>query len=378
MARYDTTQVQSRDPAMRQIMFFLALVLSLPSLAQTYHQVVITEPGDIEVLQWQEVQGLPEPGPGEVRLRVLTASASFTDIMVRKGIYGGIDAEYPYPPGYDLVGVVDALGEGVQGLELGQRVADLTVWGAYTEYAIRPAANLVALPAGIDDEAAVVLILAYTTAYQMLFREADIQPGQSILIHGASGSVGTALAQLGHIAGLSMYGTASSAKQDYVAALGVTPIDYKTEDFVERLMRETGGKGVDVVFDAVGVDNFQRSYEVLKPDGQLVLYGLYLATLNSSGLELAWEFLRWQGQQLWWDWFPDQQRRVSFYSIADMRTEHPDWFRSDLASLFELLAEGNIQPQIWRTLPLKEAAQAHQMIESGQVEGKIVLRVAQP
>ena len=127
-----------------------------------------------------------------------------------------------------------------------------------------------------SDEA-VVLILSYMTAYRMLYRSADIQPEQTVLIHGTSGAVGTALAQLGKISGLTRYGTASTGKQDYVASMGVTPTDYKTEDFVARIMEETGGQGVNIVFDAIGVDNFIRSYSVLKPGGLLVEYGLYPA-----------------------------------------------------------------------------------------------------
>ena len=361
---------------MRLALAFFVLISSFHSAADSYRQVVISEPGDADVLQLVETSPLPEPGPGEVRLRVLTASASFTDIMVRKGIYGGIDAELPYPPGYDLVGIVDAVGEGVSELQPGQRVADLTIWGAYTEYAIRPAAGLVALPDAIDSEEAVVLVLAYITAYQMLYRVADVQPQQRVLIHGASGAVGTALAQLGRVSGLTMYGTASTAKQDYVASLGVIPIDYKTEDFVARVLEETDGQGVDVVFDAIGLENFKRSYGLLKAQGLLVEYGLYQASLNSSGLDLALEFIGWQWQELLWSWFPEEERRATFYSIADMRAEQPAWFQEDLASLFELLAEGNIQPRIWKTLPLEQAAEAHRLIESGQVQGKIVLRVS--
>jgi NADPH:quinone reductase-like Zn-dependent oxidoreductase len=191
------------------------------------------------------------------------------------------------------VGIVDKLGSGVTTLKPGQRVADLTVWGAYTEYALLPAENLVPVPPGVDAEDAVALILSYTTAYQMLYRIAEIKAGQSILIHGASGAVGTALAQLGKVSGLTMYGTASAGKQDYVRSLGVIPIAY------------------------------------------------------------------------------------GFYSIADFREQHPDWFRQDLGSLFELLAEQNIQPQLWKTLPLAQAAAAHRAIENGEVSGKIVLRVSE-
>jgi NADPH:quinone reductase-like Zn-dependent oxidoreductase len=353
------------------------IILSCPAARADYRQVVISEFGGADKLQVTTQPGLPEPGPGQVRVRVLTASASFTDVMVRKGLYPGVTEEPPFPPGYDLVGVVDKIGDGVSTLKPGQRVADLTVWGAYTEYAVLPAENLVPVPEGIDAVDAVALILSYTTAYQMLYRVAEVKAGQSILIHGASGAVGTALAQLGKVSGLTMYGTASGDKQDYVRSLGVTPIDYRKEDFVSRVNRETDGAGVDVVFDAVGVDNFKRSYSALKPGGQLVAYGFYLVTRDEdSMLATAIEFLRWSWQQLLWRWFPEQERRVGFYSIAEHRQQQPDWFRQDLGSLFELLAEQNIQPQIWKTLPLSEAAQAHRAIENGEVRGKIVLRVS--
>ncbi|MCZ6829211.1 MAG: medium chain dehydrogenase/reductase family protein [Gammaproteobacteria bacterium] len=353
-------------------------ILACTSAQASYRQVVVTEFGGADKLQVVEQENLPEPGPGQVRVRVLTASASFTDVMVRKGLYPGISEEPPFPPGYDLVGIVDKLGSGVDTLKPGQRVADLTVWGAYTEYAVLPAENLVSVVEGIDDADAVALILSYTTAYQMLHRVAEVKPGQSILIHGASGAVGTALAQLGQVSGLKMYGTASSGKLDYVRSLGVTPIDYREEDFVRRLRQETGGVGVDVVFDAVSVDNFQRSYTVLKPGGELVTYGFYLVARDEDSLlATATEFLRWRWQQLLWQWFPEQQRRVGFYSIADLRQQQPDWFREDLGSLFQLLAEHNIQPQIWKMLPLTEAAQAHRAIEAGEVRGKIVLRVSE-
>jgi NADPH:quinone reductase-like Zn-dependent oxidoreductase len=360
---------------MLRVLALISLFCSAFVEAEGFREVVITGFGGPEVLEVREHEQLPEPGPGEVRLRVLTASASFTDVMVRKGTYPGIDDELPYPPGYDLVGVVDALGEGVTGLSPGQRVADLSIWGAYTEYAVRPAAQLVPVPEGLDDAQAVALILSYTTAYQMLHRVAQVQVGQRILIHGASGAVGTALAQLGSVSGLEMYGTASAAKQGYVRSLGVTPIDYRSEDFVARIDELTDGAGVAAVFDAVGLDNFKRSYSVLAPGGRLVTYGFYRANLTGDGMmDVVGEFLGYQWQQLLWRWLPEDGRKAGFYSIADMRAAHPDWFRQDLAALFGLLAEGNIRPTIWKILPLTEAATAHRHIEAGDVVGKIVLR----
>ena len=359
---------------MRLSTLFLALAFSCAVNADTYRQILMSEHGGPEVLQLVESAPLPEPGPGEVRVRVISASASFTDIMLRKGNYP-VDAELPYPPGYDLVGVVDKLGDGVSDLQPGERVADLTIWGAYTEYTLRPASSLVPLPDGIEADEAVVLVLSYMTAYQMLHRVAEVEAGQSILIHGASGAVGTALAQLGKLAGLTMYGTASTAKQEYVASMGVTAIDYKTEDFVARISEETGGAGVDMVFDAIGVDNFERSYQTLKPGGLLVEYGLYLASLGEVGM--IGEFIGWSWQQLIWKFFPEEERRYTFYSIADLREEQPTWFREDLGALFALLGEKKIQPRIWKIMPLEQAAEAHRLIEAGKVRGKIVLRVGE-
>ena len=351
------------------------------AVSQAHRTMVINAFGPPDVLTLVEEDVLPEPGAGEVRVRILTASASFTDTMVRKGLYPGIDDELPYAPGYDFVGVVDKVGDGVSDFRVGQKVADLTIWGAYTTHMIRPAEDLVPVPDGLDDGEAVSLILSYTTAYQMLNRVADLRPGQSILIHGASGAVGMALAQLGQAAGFKMYGTASTAKQDFVASLGVTPIDYKTEDFVARIAQETGGDGVDVVFDAIGVDNFARSYETLKQGGTLITYGFYQQTVDAGAgesLGVAIEFLYWAGLKFFWGLVDDKDRSVpDFYGITTMRDEHPEWFKEDVSALFGLLADGQIKPNIWKTLPLAEAVSAHRDIEDSKVKGKIVLRVTE-
>jgi len=353
--------------------------LLLCTQAEAYQQVVIDEYGPPDVMRLVNQTDLPEPGAGEVRIKILAAGVSFTDTMVRKGVYVGIDAKLPFSPGYDLVGIVDKLGSEVTEFAVGQRVADLTVYGAYTEYAIRPTSALVPLPNDIDSVEAVSLVLSYTSAYQMLHRVASLEPGQSILIHGASGAVGMALAQIGKVAGLKMFGTASTSKQDFVANLGVTPIDYKTEDFVAKVLTATQNEGVDVVFDAVGVDNFKRSYSVLKPDGKLVTYGFYSRSLDSQAgdsFQMVKEFLKWKWLQLRWSWFPKEERSVDFYSITDLRENHPKWFKEDLSKLFQLLANGEIEPRIWKVMPLAEAVQAHQLLETGKVRGKIVLKIS--
>ncbi|MEH6609760.1 MAG: medium chain dehydrogenase/reductase family protein [Halioglobus sp.] len=370
--------------AIERIVLFnaTAIVLLAAGFAygEPYQQIVITEYGPPNVMQLVERAMLPEPGVGEVRIKVLAAGVSFTDTMVRKGLYVGVDAEFPFSPGYDLVGVIDKLGAGVEGFNVGQKVADLTVYGAYTQYAIRPIDSLVPVPDNVDPVEAVSLVLSYTTAYQMLYRVADLEAGQAVLIHGASGAVGMALAQIGKVAGLTMFGTASTAKQDFVANLGVTPIDYKTEDFVEKVMAATQNEGVDVVFDAVGIDNFKRSYSTLKPGGKLITYGFYSQSLSSQAgdsFQMVKEFLKWKWLQLRWNWFSSEGRSADFYSITDLRASQPTWFKEDLAALFQLLANNEIAPRIWKTFPLDEAVQAHQLLEQGKVQGKIVLRIAE-
>lgn len=347
--------------------------------AEAYRQIVIDEYGPPDVMHLVTQADLPEPGIGEVRVKLLAAGVSFTDTMVRKGVYVGVDAEFPFSPGYDLVGRIDKLGPEVTELAVGQRVADLTVYGAYTEYAIRPATALVPVPDDVDPVKAVSLVLSYTTAYQMLHRIAKIEPGQTVLIHGASGAVGMALAQLGKVAGLKMFGTASTSKQEFVAEMGVTAIDYKTENFVEKVMSATQNKGVDVVFDAVGIDNFQRSYATLKPGGKLITYGFYSQSLDSQAgdsFRMIKEFLKWKWLQLRWNWFPTEKRSAEFYSITDLRASHPNWYKEDLTKLFQLLANKAIEPNIWKVMPLAEAVQAHQLLEDGQVRGKIILKIA--
>lgn len=380
---------QSRLASLLSALFIFASGLSFAQNTETLNtgtsdtgnrQVVITEYGGPEVLKLVHHTERPTPAQGEVRVRVLAAGVSFTDTMIRKGIYPGIEAELPYAPGYDLVGIVDALGPGVTGLEVGQRVADLSIYGAYADYVVRPAEGLVMVPPAVKSTEAVSLILSYVTAYQMMHRMAEVQPGQTVLIHGASGGVGTALAQLGKIAGLKMIGTASTAKQDYVANLGVTPVDYKTESFETRVMEETSGAGVDVVFDAVGVDNFKRSYQVLNATGKLIPYGFYNSASRADAgpsLGALWEFIQLAWLQFTSNTFSDGGEITDMYLIESLRVANPAWFKDDLSALFKLLADGALEPNLWAVLPLEDAALAHKHFEDGKIQGKIVLELAQ-
>lgn len=332
----------------------------------SYKKVIIKEFGSPDVLQVVEEKTLPEPGAGEVRIKVLAASATFTDTLVRKGIYYGFKETPPLSPGYDMVGVVDKVGTGVNGLDLGLLVADLTVYGAYTEYLLRPADSLVRVPKILDPAEAVSMVLSYVTAYQMLHRVAKIQRKQTILVHGAGGAVGAALLQLGKLLDLEMYGTASASKRALVEGLGARHIDYAKEDFVKRMQAESG---CDAAFDFIGGENFRRSFQSLKKCGMLIPYGFYDNAMGKGG-NIPVDYMKIS----LWNILPNG-RRTAFYSIGEFRRRHPDWFKEDLGALFGLLADEKIKPAIERRMKLEEAAEAHRLIESAAVKGRIVFMV---
>jgi len=327
-------------------------------------QVVITAQGGPDVLKYVE-DDLPVPGPGQVRVKNLASGVAYADVLMRHGLYPGIPP-FPFAPGYDIVGDVDALGSDVAQFSVGQRVAALTMIGGYAQYTLVPAAHLVPVPAQLDPAEAVSLVLNYVTAYQMLHRFANLREGQRLLVHGAAGGVGTAALQLGKIAGLVMFGTASKPKHELVSSLGATPIDYRAENFVERIAQLAPG-GVDCVLDPIGGKNWLASYRCLRPGGTLACYGASSAVTEgklSAGLGFAMLGLL--------KLIPDG-KRAYWYNIKTLRDSHPDWFREDLSKLFALLAGRKIQPVIAARLPLREAARANELLEKAQVSGKIVL-----
>jgi NADPH:quinone reductase-like Zn-dependent oxidoreductase len=336
-------------------------------------RVVITAHGGPEVLQQVEEE-LPEPRSGGVRLKVLVTGVAFADVLMRYGMYPGVPP-LPFSPGYDVVGVIDKLGDGVAEFNLGDRVAALTMFGGYSRYLCVPAAELTRVPDGVDPAEAVSLVLNYVTAQQMIHRVAQLQPGQTLLNHGAGGGVGTAVLELGKLAGLRIFGTASKSKHDLVTALGGIPIDYKSDDFVRRVLEMTGGAGVDAAFDPVGGGNWWRSYKTLRPGGknpggQLIGYGMSSVVEKGrpSKLKGAASFaLMGLLAKL-----PDG-KSARWYSITTEKKKHPEWFREDLARLLTLLRDGKIHPQISERLPLCEAQHAHELIEQARVTGKIVL-----
>ena len=233
-------------------------------------RIIVTRYGGPDALQVIEEE-CPQPQPGEVRVKVLAAGVSLPDVLAREGVHPETP-RVPYTPGWDLVGTVDQIGEGVSAFELGQTVAAMPISGGYAQYVCLPQRKFIPVPAGLDAAETVAVVLNYITAYQMLHRSAKVKPGQRVLIHGASGGVGTALMQLGRLAGVEMYGTCSAQAADVVKGLGAIPIDYRNADFVEEIRRLTG-EGVEAVFDGIGGDNLWRSRDALREGGRVVVYG---------------------------------------------------------------------------------------------------------
>jgi NADPH2:quinone reductase len=316
----------------------------------------------------------PEPRRGEVRVRVLAAGVCLPDLMMREGIHPE-RPPLPYTPGWDLVGTVDRLGDGVSGMEPGQTVAALPIRGAYAEFVCLPRDRLVPVPAGLDPAEAVSLVLNYVTAYQMLHRSVTVRPGQRALIHGAAGGVGSALLQLGRLAGLEMYGTCSARGAPAVRDLGGVPIDYAQHDFVDEVHRLTGD-GVDVAFDGIGGRHIWRSRTALRPGGTVVAYGLTSSLQGgrlASGRRHRFHGLGVFGLYMAAGWLLPGRRRVVPYSIQWLERRRPAWFRADLTALFDLLGQRRIVPLIAERVPLAAARYAHERLGQGGVTGKIVL-----
>jgi NADPH2:quinone reductase len=344
-------------------------------------RVIVTHYGGPDVLQVLEEE-CPEPKNDEARVRVLAAGVSLPDLLMREGVHPETP-RLPFTPGWDLIGVVDRLGDRSVGLEPGQIVAALPITGAYAEFVCLPQRELVPVPPGLDAAEAVSLVLNYVTAYQMMHRSAEVERGQRALIHGAAGGVGSALLQLGRLAGLEMYGTCSSRAASAVRDLGGIPIDYRQLDFVDEVHRLTG-EGVDVVFDGIGGTHIWRSRRALRPGGRVVAYGLTSSLRGGrsasgrSGRRRRFQGIRIFGLYMAGGWLLPGRKRVVPYSIQWLKRVKPALFREDLIALFDLLRQQKIKPLIARRLPLAEARQAHELLGEGGVTGKIVLAGSAP
>jgi len=336
-------------------------------------KVTITKRGAPSVLSLVEADK-PIPEVNEVCIKVSAAGVAFADTLLREGAYQGFKAKGT-TPGYDVVGRVEAIGSEVQGFKVGDKAVALTEVGGYAHFCTAPEYRVAHCPEGLDDVETVAMVLNYVTAYQMLTHVTRVKAGDTILIHGAAGGVGTALIQLCQTIGdIKIYGTASKKKHAILIEMGVTPIDYRNESFVE-VMKQHQPLGIDVVFDAVGGKNWKQSYRTLRAGGMLIAYGF--SSITKKGRFHLPSALK----SLLNAPFPgllsvlNDTKSVMGYNIRAFTNSRPEAFQHDMAVLLSMLKAEEVRPIIGKILPLSRAQEAHELLALSAVEGKIVLQV---
>lgn len=324
-------------------------------------RIVVKKPGGLDALNLVEEQE-PTPSAGQVKVRILAAGVAYGDVMLRRGV-GRPASGYPVTPGYDFAGVVETLGPGVSSFKVGDPVAGLPFTGGYQQFICLPAAEAFPVPQGLSPDDVVSVMLNYTTALGMLTRAARLKAGDTALIHGAAGGVGTAMMQLARLRGVKMYGTVSSGKMNLVRQLGGVPIDYTRADFVQEL-RTLEPEGVTAVFDGVGGSQLNRSYRALARNGTLVFFGASSAMSGNNPVPALAGTLSRAGLLM----IRPGRRVVPFF-----RRTPREQLQQDVAALLKLLEGGQIDPQIAQVLPLSQAALAQELLEGAKVVGKIIL-----
>jgi NADPH2:quinone reductase len=329
----------------------------------------VTDPDGLIVRQ----RPVPVPGKGQALVQMLATGVSFAENAMRRNRYPG-QPKFPFVLGYDLVGIVTATGPGTDPALAGQRVAAVTKTGGWSTHVVLDARNLVPIPGHLDPAEVETILVNGITAWQMLHRKARVKPGGTILVHGASGGVGTVLVQLARHAGIRVIGSASPRNHDMLRELGAEPVDYHDPDLASRI-RALAPEGVDAVFDNIGGPSFERSFRQLAPGGTLVGYGTASQLDDTNNMILAFAGILTRFGL--WTLQPNHGRRALFYNFWGGKHIRPERFRrhlaADLTSLTQLLAAGVITPYIASRIPLPEASRAMRLADSRTAHGKVVL-----
>jgi len=334
--------------------------------------VVLAEKGNPEVLRVEERPD-PELRPGCVRVRVRAAGVNFADVMARMGLYPDAP-ELPFVPGYEIAGEIDAVGEGVEGLEPGDRVAGGTRFGGYAERAVTPASAVVEIPPDWSFEEGAALPVVYATAYAGLVSFGNVRAGERVLIHAAAGGVGIAAVQIAKLLGAEAFGTASPEKHDALRGFGLDhAIDYRGKDFVDEIRRVSGeAEPLDLVLDGIGGRSWKQSFSLLRPGGRLVCFGA--ATLvggEKRNLPRAAAALARTPR------FNPIKLASDSKAVIGLNMLRLWDSRGDLEEFVEPLsqwaAQGLIKPVIAGTFPLERAPDAHRMLQDRKNVGKVVL-----
>jgi len=337
--------------------------------------VVISKHGGPEVL---EVQERPDPpvGAGEVRVAVKAAGINFADLMARSGVY----PDAPKPPcvvGYEVAGEVESVGDGVEGFAAGNRVIAGTRFGGYAEMVSVPVEQVIPLPETFSFEQGAAVVVNYTTAWAALMIMGGLREGDRVLIHAAAGGVGIAATQVAKRAGAEIFGTASAGKHEAIRAQGVEhPIDYRSQDFAEEVMRITEGGGVDLVIDAVGPSSFRKDYRILRSGGRMIMYGLSeVQTGEKRDIPAVLKGLAKMplATMPWWKSLSIMNENKGVFGL-NMLTW---WDKEGLDRVLEPLAAGldagDYEPVVAEAFPFDRAADAHRFIAERKNVGKVVL-----
>ncbi len=317
--------------------------------------VCVHETGAPDRLVYEELP-LPSPGPGQVLVRIRSIGVNFIDIYHRKGLY---PASTPFIPGMEASGVVEEIGDGVSGVEAGDRVAYAMILGSYAEYAVLNADKLILIPESIDFESASAVLLQGMTAHYLTHSTFPLQKGNTVLLHAAAGGVGLLLTQIARRMGAQVIATVSTdEKAELVKEAGADEVVlYSRGDFDSEVKRLTNGTGVDVVFDSVGRDTFDKSLSCLKPRGTMVLFG------QSSGPVPPFD--------------PNILNPKGSLFLTRPNLSHYVATRAELlqraGDIFRWVAEGHLKLRIDSVFPLSDASEAHRMLESRNTRGKVLL-----
>jgi len=338
--------------------------------------VVIPRHGGPEVLEVRERRD-PQVAPGEVRIEVRAAGINFADLLARTGMY----PDAPKPPcvvGYEVGGIVESVGEGVDSVAIGDRVMAATRFGGHAELCTVSARDVLPLAEGLSFEQGAAVPVNYGTAYAGLVLMGGLREGDRVLIHAAAGGVGLAAVQIAKARGAEIFGTASSAKHEAIRAHGVDhAIDYRTADFEEAVMRITGGEGIDIAFDAIGPSSFRKDYRLLRPGGKLVCFGLSeVQTGERRSIPAALRSLASMttATMPWWKSMAIMNENKGVFGLNMLRW----WDREGgldrlIGPLSGELAAGRFEPVVAASFPFADAAAAHRFIHERRNIGKVVL-----
>ena len=334
-------------------------------------QMVITKYGNTDVLKIQERKD-PKPSVGEVLINVKAIGVNFADILARKGLY----PDAPKPPcvvGYEVSGIIEAAGKGVDSSIVGKSVLAITRFNGYSEKVCVSEKNVLTIPGSLDFERAAAIPVNYLTAYQLLYVMGGLKKGESVLIHNAGGGVGLAALDISLHLEATTYGTSSVGKHSFLMERGLHhPIDYRNQDFLSSILSLTGGKGVEMVIDPIGGKNWKKSYRALRSTGRLGMFGV--STVTESTMGRLFKFIKLIAQMPWYNplGLMNANKSVFGVNLGHMWNEI-DKMSGWMQTILKGVEEGWVRPHVDRTFRFEQAGEAHAYIEARKNIGKIVL-----